>query len=296
MHKFLIKSIILFGIFLGLNFLYLQVLKETDWNLSKVNRIIQFKNKDYDYIFLGASLTLDGIDAEYLTEKGIKAYNFGTQGTSIRSSYIQLKHYLKNNYNPEVVILGLGSLSKSYKDYKSEFEIALPYKYFYFENEWNFEILPLVKFRGSAIENLKQIVSKDHREAEFVLGQLRIKKKVVDKTNYKDKLDSIIHISDYKGASHLFKIDSICKLRGIKFILMEMPGFKKTQNLIPVGPHKLSDVKHDTITLYNLNNKELVSKIIDSKNDWLGNSHLNQYGAKKLTEYLYNNILKHKNF
>lgn len=296
MQKFLIKSLIIVVLFLGLNVLYLQILKQTDWSLSKVSRIKQFENKDFDYIFLGASLTLDGIDAEYLVEQGINAYNFGTQGTSIRSSYIQLQHYLKNNQKPKVVILGIGSLSKSYKDYKHEFTISLPYEYLYFDTEWRFDNLPMVKFRGAAIENLKQLVSKEHREAEFVRGQLRIKKRVRDKSNYNTQLDSTIHVSDYKGASHLFKMDSLCKSRGIKFVVMEMPGFKKTQNLIPLGPHRLGDETHDTITLYNLNNKKLVSKLIDSNNDWLGNSHLNQYGARKLTAYLYENILTNKDF
>jgi hypothetical protein len=292
MKAFLSKIVLVTIIFVLTNYLYLEILKQTDWSLYKVNKIHKFEDKDFDYLFLGARLTLDGIDAKYLTDKGINSYNFGTQGTSIRSSYIQLNHYLKNNKKPEVVILGIGSLSKSYKDYNNEYTISLPYQHFYFENKLSYENLPLVKFRGAAIENLKQIVSKEHREAEFVNGQLKIKKKVPDNTEYKQELDSEIHVSDYSGASHLFKIDSVCKKNDIKFLVLEMPGFKKTQNLIPVGPHKLWDETHDTIVLYNLNNKDLVSKLINSKNDWLGNSHLNQYGAKKLTKYIYDTILK----
>jgi hypothetical protein len=292
MKTFLYKIVLITIVFALTNFLYIEVLKKTDWSLSKVYKILHFEDKDFDYLFLGASLTLDGIDAQYLTNKGIDSYNFGTQGTSIRSSYIQLNHYLKNNKKPEVVLLGVGSLSKSYKDYNNEFTISVPYQYFYFDNKLSFENLPMVKFRGLAIENLKQVVSKEHREAEFVRGQLRIKKKVPDNTKYKQKLDSEIHVSYYEGASHLFKIDSVCKKNDIKFLVLEMPGFKKTQNLIPVGPHKLWDETHDTIVLYNLNNKDLVSELIDSKNDWLGNSHLNQYGAKKLTKYIYDTILK----
>ena len=292
MKTFLYKIVLITIVFALTNFLYIEVLKKTDWSLSKVYKILHFEDKDFDYLFLGASLTLDGIDAQYLTNKGIDSYNFGTQGTSIRSSYIQLNHYLKNNKKPEVVLLGVGSLSKSYKDYNNEFTISVPYQYFYFDNKLSFENLPMVKFRGLAIENLKQVVSKEHREAEFVRGQLRIKKKVPDNTKYKQKLDRTIHVSDYEGASHLFKIDSVCKKNDIKILVLEMPGFKKTQNLIPVGPHKLWDETHDTIVLYNLNNKDLVSKLINSKNDWLGNSHLNQYGAKKLTKYIYDTILK----
>jgi len=290
MNKFLLKSLLILGLFLGLNYAYLEILKITDWSISKVSKEVDFKDKDFDYLFLGASLTLDGIDSRLLTKNGFKSYNLGLGGASLKTTYIQLIHYLNNNKKPKTVILGIGSLSKSYKEYK-ETRISQSVEYFYFKNDISFENLPLVKFRGAALENLKMVVSKDHREAEIVEGQLRIKKKVKDNTKYQKNLDHEIHISDYKGAVHLFKIDSICKSRGIKFFVIEMPGFKKTQNNIPIGPHKLADKNHDTVVLYNLNNKDLVSNLIDSDNDWLGNSHLNEYGAIKLTKYICDNIL-----
>ena len=49
--------------------------------------------------------------------------------------------------------------------------------------------------------------------------------------------------------------------------------------------------KNNSIEIYNLNNKDLCTQLFDSKNDWLGNSHLNEYGAEKLTKYIYENIL-----
>jgi hypothetical protein len=150
----------------------------------------------------------------------------------------------------------------------------------------------MIKFRGAALENLKQVYSKNHRNAEIVMGQLKTKKAVPDKSSYKDSTKKTIEISDYEGASYLFKIDSICRAKKIELIVLEMPGYKKTQNTIPVGPHILSDSIHEEIVLYNLNNKDLVSELIDSKKDWLGNSHLNEFGALKLTKYIYDNILK----
>ena len=48
----------------------------------------------------------------------------------------------------------------------------------------------------------------------------------------------------------------------------------------------------DSIKIYNLNNRVLCKELFDDKNDWLGNSHLNKYGARKLTKYIYENILE----
>jgi len=291
MRRFLYK-VVLFGIFFILvNYFYLEVLKRYDWNISKVVESLKLEDENLETIFFGASLVLDGIDIDYLLENDLQSHNFGIGGASIRTSYIQLKQYLKKNKKPKLVVLGVGSLSKSYKSYKREFFIHPTVEYFYFKKKFVVDNIPMVKFRGQALENLKKIVSKDHRDAKLVSGQLKIKKKVPDRTQYKSDLKDKIHISDYEGASHLFKMDSICKLNNIDFIVIEMPGYKKTQNDIPVGPHILKDSIHK-ITLYNLNNRELCSTLFDSKNDWLGNSHLNQYGARKLTKYIFENCVK----
>jgi hypothetical protein len=292
MRIFLSKILLITSLFLIANYLYLEVLKKYDWNMSKVYESVHFENKDFDHIFLGASLVLDGIDNEYLSEKGIQSYNFALGGASIRTSYIQLERYLSNNKKPRVVVLGIGSLSKSYKVYSSDLDISASVKYFYFKKKLEVDNLPMIKFRGAALENLKQVYSKNHRNAEIVMGQLKTKKAVPDKSSYKDSTKKTIEISDYEGASYLFKIDSICRAKKIELIVLEMPGYKKTQNTIPVGPHILSDSIHEEIVLYNLNNKDLVSELIDSKKDWLGNSHLNEFGALKLTKYIYDNILK----
>ena len=68
---------------------------------------MQFEDPDFDLLVLGASTSFDAFDAELLTENGIKSYNLGMGGTTIKTSYIQLKEYLESyTVKPEYVLLG----------------------------------------------------------------------------------------------------------------------------------------------------------------------------------------------
>ena len=146
---------------------------------------------------------------------------------------------------------------------------------------------------NTTVENLKKLVSKDHRDAKLILGQLRIKRKVSDNTSNKKKLKTKMSYEDYKGAKYLFKIDSLCKTNDIELIVIEMPGYKKTQNNIPIGPNTII-YSNDSLQIYNFNNRRLCKELFNDKNDWLGNSHLNEFGARKLTDYIFKSILKGK--
>jgi len=291
MKTYIYKILLFTFIFLLVNVFTLLLIQKFDNNFSKVIEIKNFKEKSFKCIVLGNSLTLDGIDTEYLSNNGLSSYNFALAGSTLKSNYIMLTSYLKENTKPKVVLLGLGSSLKNYSSSKSVESVHPIVDYCYGDNKLTFDILPMIKFKWLVTENLKKLVSKDHRESKVVLGQLKTKRKVPDKTNYNNILKYKISFDDYKGAKYLFEIDSVCKANNVDLILIEMPGFKKTQNDIPIGPHILKDSMH-TITLYNLNNRVLCQELFDSNNDWLGNSHLNEYGAKKLTIYTFEEFLK----
>ena len=273
------------------NYGFLLLIQHFDKNFAKAIEIKEFNDKKNQGVILGNSLTLDGIDVEYLTNKGIDSYNFALGGSTLKSNYIQLMYYLKNNDKPDFILLGLGSSLKNYSSSKSAESVHPIINYCYNDLNLTIDNLPMIKFKWLATENLKKLVSKQHRETKIVLGQLKIKRKVLDNTKYKDKVKSQIFFDDYKGAKYLFKIDSVCKVNNIELITIEMPGYKKTQNDIPLGPNFIK-YKNDSIRIYNMNNRDLCKKLFDDKNDWVGNSHLNEYGAKKLTKYIYENILE----
>jgi len=288
MKGFIIKILVFSILFIIANYVYLEIIKKNDWNLSKAIEINSFKNKEFDLIVLGNSLVLDGVDCSFLTKKGTSSYNFALGGENLKSIYIQLIYYLKENKQPKAIFLGLSSMINSYS--RNDESIHPIISYSYGLNHFSINNLPMIQFKWLAMENLKKIVSKNHRDAKIVLGQLQIKRKVPDVSIYKSNMRKSLSFDEYKGAKYLFKIDSLCKKDSIKLIIAEMPGYKKTQNNIPIGPNYIiSD--NDSITVYNLNNRVLCSELFNDKNDWLGNNHLNQFGALKLTTFIYENIL-----
>ena len=294
MKKLIYKILLFVVIVVVFNIVYLQYLKKYDTEVSKALLISKMKNKDFDCVILGHSIPLDGIDTEYLTNKGISSYNFALGGANIEASYIQLLNYLKFN-KTKCVILGL-SPGRNYKTFTPPpMHPAIEYAY----NKTDYFSLmsiPVVKFQWRAIEVIKKMLSKDHREAKIVLGQLRTAKTIPDHSRYKEQPKKNINIDDFKNAKYLFKIDSLCKSNNIPFIALGMPGYKSTQNEFKLGMHELKYTNGNKLYYINMNNKEFCAKTFDTNKDWLGNSHLNEYGARKFTEYLYNGYLKDQMF
>jgi len=294
MKKIIYKILLFIIVIVLFNIVYLQYLKKYDFELSKSVLISKMKNKNIDCVILGHSIPYDGIDAEYLTKKGMSSYNFALGGASIKSSYIQLLNFIKYN-KTKVVLLGL-SPGRNYKTFKNPpFHPVIDYTYNK-RDIYNIRNIPMIKFQWLAIEPLKRLFSKDHKDAKLVLGQLRTTKTIPDQSKYKKEFQKKITIDDFAAAKYLFKIDSLCKVNNIQFIALGMPGYRSTQNEISTGLHKLKYENGGVLYYLNLNNKDFCSNTFDSNKDWLGNSHLNEYGAKKLTKVLYEDYLKNNIF
>lgn len=64
------------------------------------------KEKEVDYIILGASTALTGIDTELLdTLTGLKGYNLAIDDTGLPNSYLMLQHFLATGHTTQKVIL-----------------------------------------------------------------------------------------------------------------------------------------------------------------------------------------------
>ena len=289
MKKFILKLLVITGLFLILNLLYLRIIQKTDWNFSKAIEIKNFQDQEFDCLVLGNSLALDGIDTSFLTKKGIPSYNLAIGGASLKTNFLQLKEYLKLNKQPTFVILGLSScLNLNFNSEDIHPIIETTYRA---SKNYSFKDLPLLKFKWLSTELLKKIVSKNHRNATMELGQLKISKVVPDVSRYKDRVTTKVDLKKYSESIYLTKIDSLCKINAIQLIALEMPGFKNTQNLIKENSIILIDSTNNKLELINLNNREVCRSLFNDTKDWLGNSHLNVQGAKKLTNYIYENIL-----
>ena len=279
MQKF-IKKIILFSVFfIVLNALYLYACIVWDWSFAKRVEALTMESPKYENIILGNSLAMDGMDSEVMSVHGEFTYNLSIGGASLKTNFIQLKEYLKiAGKNPKTVILGLGSYMNDFQR-----EEIIPVVDFTMEgNHYGLKDLPMIKFRWIVFELIKKVIDPDHRNAKLNQGQLRIGRIVEDDTDYRNPLP-LLPLKNYTDAEYLKKIAHLCRTYDIRLILIEMPGFKRTRNQTSIGPHKLSLDGDTTIDLYNLNNIHFAA-ILDAKRDWLGNSHLNKYGAAKFTQ------------
>ncbi len=288
MKKFIIKIIvtgILFGV---INLIYLSLLYFMDMSFIKRFESLKFDNPDYEILVLGNSLACDGFDTELLGLTGSKAYNLAIPGSSIKTNYIQLQEYLSNyNKKPECIILGLGTYTMSnYVD-----ETIHPIVEFTMEGHiYTYNDLPLLKFKWLAIEFIKKIVSSDHRNATLSYGQMRFQTSRGDHTNY---TNSKFDMDEYQSSKYIELLAKLCKENDIKLYVIEMPGFKETQNNSDIGPYYLTFEKEDSVPLYNFNNIEF-GKNFSSALDWVGNSHLNEKGAVKFTRLLIDSLLYEK--
>lgn len=285
MYRFLLKIFFFAVAVLVCNALYLVIVIKTDFNFQKRLETLNFENPTYELLVLGNSLALDGIDTELLTENGYDSYNMALAGSSIFSIKLQLEEYLSSyQHKPEYIILGLGSYI-NYIDNDSK-QIHPVVDFTRKEKSYTFDDIPMIRFKWIFIDLLKKLVSKKHREAYLKHGQLRFSKQVADKS----KIDSsrTFPFKEYEfnrdNPNNFSDIINICSNKGIKLIIVEMPGFKKVR-------HKKSfdrlilDKSNNNAILFDYNNFEF-AEIFDSQTDWIGNNHLNVYGAKKLTNRL----------
>jgi len=290
MKKFLLKSagFVTFFIvfFIVFNALFLALITTASWSFKNRLESIQFDNPDYDLLILGASTTGDGVDAELLTEHGFKSYNMAIGGSTPQTSYIQLQEYLTNyTHKPEYIIFGVNSVME--KDFDRDgihpiIELTME------DHKFRVEDIPISKFRWLAFEVFKRLVSKDHRNARLVQGQLRIEKTVKDISAYKDQY---LDMQIFESSFWLEETARLCSENDIELFVVEMPGYRETQNLSGFGPYTIAYDGEFKADVYNFNSRQ-ISEAFDPDQDWIGNSHLNQQGAAKFTDMLIDSLFE----
>lgn len=269
-----------------LNLVYFFILLKFSPGFSKINTISKFENKEYELLVLGNSMALDGIDAAYLNEKGIKAYNLAVAGNHVATSLMMFEEYLKKNKAPKTVLVGLSSaVGQSFLN-------KVPYHnpevdFFYKPSLWqNIKNPPLLNFQWLAVDMMKIVISKDHRNAKMIEGQWRTEKVIPDNSVFNPLKQKKI---DY-SSPYLNKLINICREKNIKIVLVEMTGSNASRNNLPYN-YQVSLADKSNAKVYNLNNLEIGNAIVNPKTDWLSPDHLNLHGAKKETAFIYNEIL-----
>ncbi|WP_224490289.1 hypothetical protein [Robertkochia flava] len=278
MKKYLLQIIGFLAAFLVLNFLTVLVFIKYDWNFNKRVKSITFNNPDYDCLVLGNSFALDGIDAELLSTGSCNSYNLAIGGASVRTNYIQLKEYVEQyEKKPEKVILALDSFRHDFK-----WDEIHPVVDFTMKGKtYGVRDLPFIKFKWLFRELIKKVISSRHRDAQLVKGQLRLEKKIPDATKTPEKPVPLA-VENFKTSPWVQAIAQLCIDYDIQLIVLEMPSKAEQRNSTPVGPIPVVLDNGIPIEIHNFNSADFEFGL-DPENDWIGNSHLNLYGAAKFT-------------
>lgn len=270
-------SLLLVGFVLA-NAMFVWIVGSFDWNFSKAREAAAFKGEDFKVLVLGNSTALDGVNTEMLSAEFGKSYNFALGGASLEASLAQLQMYLRHNEKPDKVLL---FLSSCHVNYQKQVAINPIIEAEESEGPPRLGDIPLYKFRWLFIENVKKVVSREHRLARVVQGQLRIDRIIPDETSISMESNGCGEGADYGASSYdpVWRINRICRESGVQFYLFEMPCWTKYQNACL---DFLASNGSDTLVIHNLNNKD-VCKEISPSTHWLSENHLNYMGSIELT-------------
>lgn len=79
-----------------------------DYSEPKLTESLNFRNQQFDIVYFGDSLTLEGVNARTVDQMlGTRSYNLALGGSSVLESEMQLRHFLAANPKPRLVALGL---------------------------------------------------------------------------------------------------------------------------------------------------------------------------------------------
>lgn len=262
-----------------MNSIYLLVIARTDWNFAKRIESLRWDNPDFEAVVLGTSLADYGVDAQLLTDNGLKSFNLALVGGSMRTNYIQLEEYVsKYEKAPKYVLFFINSYLEDFGEVTIQPLVEFTMK----GQKIDLKDVPISKFQWQTHELLKKAFSSEYRSGYTACGQTRRKRVTADNSEYQDIL---LDIEEVESAKYIGEMAKLCTQHGIRFIVFEIPGVKETQNLSEIGPYTLSFKNGASAELYNFNSQEFC-KFIDSQEDWSGLSHFNERGAAKFSQEL----------
>nr|WP_269144042.1 hypothetical protein [Clostridium guangxiense] len=261
-------------------------------------------NDSYDVVLMGSSHMNGGIDPNVLWHQyGITSYNYATGGQPIDVTYYLLKEVLKVHKNPIVVVdlyyLGLtdeygdeGYIRNVLDNMKfsrnklDAIENCIPFKT---RISYIFPILEYhERWKELTSDDINYDASKYYYEKGFEAGTLRYGKnnsKVV-KTSETSEIPA-------KTGEYLNKIIELSKSEGFKLVFIDTPydyqSVKEMKNWVQDPQKMVNKVKEiaqkNNIPVVDYNDEDKLKAInFDFKNDMNNSSHLNIWGADKVTK------------
>lgn len=274
---------------------------------SVLDGFYELEEDSIDVLFLGSSQIMTAVSPMQIYEEtGITSYSLGTEQQNLVTTYYWLKEAL-DYQKPKVVILDTLFLYPYYSD------SALNSK-----EEFVRKSLDYMKWSPNKWEAITTVCSLDenHEIQNYIFPFLRYHSRWSDLTvsdftyAFSDKENplkgfSIItekEVLEFSGFTdtdsteaaepletmelYFEKIVSLCEEEGITLVLLKTPrGNGSFNEASHNGIQQLAD-RHQ-LTFIDFNEKSLFDEIqFDPSNDYLDVSHVNYYGAEKITHYL----------
>jgi hypothetical protein len=267
-----------------------------------------FTEDSIDVIALGPSTTYRGFSSpELFVAKGITAYNFGTSGQPLFTSYYLLEEALKTQ-SPKLVVVdteGLTSATQNEGSYRRILD-NLPFSMNRLEALCNRSrmdgadsllsyLLPMQKYH-SVWKMLTRFSFRDVKAIELsmiIQGFLLDNRKGLDRETVL-LTDIGEERAEYKQSEYeyLLKIIDTCKSNNISIILvtypMTLPNTYSTSQWTDARHNTTQDIaKEQEVVYIDLSVKDVFDSVgLVLPDDMLDAVHVNTFGAAKITRYL----------
>ncbi|MNL12346.1 hypothetical protein D3C87_1332120 [compost metagenome] len=245
---------------------------------DKIGFVYNSPPTEYDVVILGSSRANNHFVTQMFTDKGLKAFNFGMQGSKLFESDLILKLLLEKNNKIKTVIIDVDVTLRTEEKSDGTSLKFLPYLHGsslikeHFENQNDFNILYYVPF----YRYLKFDTKIGFREMLF--NVLNRKSKELDNGGYNalpdNKGNLKPEILDFQPKRNRYyeEIRKICKLNNIKLIAVMTPMCENV-----VGKDYFKKVNQLYPEIYNYENTVVEDKYFSSC------GHMSNDGARLFT-------------
>lgn len=272
-----------------------------------VEGFYELENNSIDVLFLGSSQIMTAISPmQIYAETGIPSYNLGTEQQNLVTSYFLLKEALRFQ-SPKVVVLDMFFLFPYYNESalnsKEEF-VRKPFDYMkWSSNKWEAVNTLCALDDTHELQNyLFPFLRYHSRWSELKLSDFTNLIKNKDNPLKGFSIVTDIEPLDFSGFSptdpslygepletmlqYFEKIVSLCEENNIELVLIKTPrGNGSWGEVYHNTIHTLAD-KYKLI-FFDYNEKALFDKInFNPSTDYQDVSHVNYYGAQKITKHL----------
>jgi hypothetical protein len=273
-----------------------------DYSEPKLLESLTFQNKPLDIVFLGNSLTLEGVSPQTIDSKlGTSSYNFALGGASLLESEFQLRHYLANNPPPKLVALGVYlDASEIYTGISPTlyYELSPALRTLYWSESQTLEQqgfdrsfvilnrLPAYRYRAVIDLIIKWLVTREDTRPRFVLGQAQA-------AFSRAAIDPGLPRRAAFPLNELQSFLAFCREQSIRVLVFEPPIYPGERELISNRPEILEQV---TRLIAAAPSASFVSfadlGATYDRGDWVNLDHLNVRGAAKFSDRLAAALLK----